>query len=388
MTKLLFLKMVSDLLLYFALLMGYNGRLQSPVLPIVTSIIMAFGVVIASKCENRKRRYFGLLSIPILFICEIIVPAMLSLITVKSAIIGAFVLAVPSIYIMWVIIKQQFELYYYSYRSILKTCMLIFFIAFFLIIAENVFGNMAAEVVSIASPLLPGIYGGLSLIFGFYVLRKLRFTSNTKESRKRIVLDIVIIVLICVAAGAVILLLLDNVNWSYFKILLTPLALLAEWFRILFSERMVGFYDALPTASGDPERNPLVIISGESEYFEFVPSAKFNLETLVIIIGIIVAVLILVVMLRKAFYVDRGLNIIVEEEEYEETKKKKTRLGILSDRDRARREYKEYLKRLKKKGVQINNHMTTKEIYEAIPKNLRTEEDLKMRNKYLPHRYK
>lgn len=370
-----YLKVLSDLLLYAAMIESSGSIISNTVVFIPVIMVMSLGPLVARYIYDRTGnalRYLG------------IIPIISAFFASELTLFNIGVLIPSAIYLIILVAKKNQELEYYTHTKQMRIFAMVGIIyILFQHLITVIYDN------GIQQTLTPYLYYLMFFILGVIVARKLRYRRDNANVRN--VFGVVGIL------GASCILMGVFLSYKYFEesihagirealmFLLMPLAGIYAAYNDFLREvnDMV-----LPVATGDAQKASVAeieeVFSGYTE-----PNYNINLH-----IHEIVAVLTIIAISLLFFFAVRAFNnrrklsgrANFEEDVVEDIRRKKT-VQRFSNREKVRRIYRRFLAIMKGRGVTISENMTSEEVLNLLTDRVGYDSAVALRNIYIHARY-
>ncbi|MCR5345162.1 MAG: hypothetical protein K6E46_03855 [Lachnospiraceae bacterium] len=370
-----YLKVLSDLLLYAAMIESSGSVISNTVVFIPVIMVMSLGPLVARYIYDRTGnalRYLG------------IIPIISAFLASELTLFNIVVLIPSAIYLIILVAKKNQELEYYTYTKQMRLFALVGIIyILFQTLISVIYTGGAPQTVT------PYIYYLLSFVLGVIVARKLRYRRDKAHARNAHGV-IYVLGVSCLIMGVFL-------TYQHFeeairagirealKFLLMPLAGIYAVYNDFLRE-----YNelVLPVATGDAQKASVAeieeVFSGYTEQNLYI-----NLH-----IHEIVAVLTIIAMSLLFFFAVRAFNnrrklsgrANFEEDVVEDIRRKKT-VQRFSNREKVRKIYRRFLAIMKGRGVTISENMTSEEVLNLLTGTLGYDSAVALRNVYIHARY-
>lgn len=370
-----YLKVLSDLLLYAAMIESSGSIISNTVVFIPVIMVMSLGPLVARYIYDRTGnalRYLG------------IIPIISAFFASELTLFNIGVLIPSAIYLIILVAKKNQELEYYTHTKQMRIFAMVGIIyILFQHLITVIYDN------GIQQTLTPYLYYLMFFILGVIVARKLRYRRDNANVRN--VFGVVGIL------GASCILMGVFLSYKYFEesihagirealmFLLMPLAGIYAAYND-FLQKVNDM--VLPVATGDAQKASVAeieeVFSGYTE-----PNYNINLH-----IHEIVAVLTIIAISLLFFFAVRAFNnrrklsgrANFEEDVVEDIRRKKT-VQRFSNREKVRRIYRRFLAIMKGRGVTISENMTSEEVLNLLTDRVGYDSAVALRNIYIHARY-
>ena len=381
MSVLMILKIFSDCCICFALLA--SGPVEFSVPLLIPALICALSAGIGSFCSQKGWTFPRIL-------CACLPFASLAL---ADGRMQSLLLAIPAAYTALVILRNQLVLEYYVYRRFLIHSLLVLGGAYTLLQVWL----FLAQITNDAAPILsPGVilrYGLVHLLCGIVLQRQLRLGVGYKAEGNRRQLVTLLGTGGAIAAGFLIAepLLRQGVGLiakAAITILTTPILLLYELLVKLMAaiHRYGGSEKSWEAFLNELEKHG--IGSSDSSYQPELPSQREPLDPSVlwaVLIGIVL--LVLAAILLHSFLKNRADAVANETVARVVPPPKKKKTPPLSNRNRVRQLYRDFLRVENGKGLQLKCSDTSADVHSRLHPNTDAESAQSLRQIYLKARY-
>jgi hypothetical protein len=370
-----YLKVLSDLLLYAAMIESSGSIISNTVVFIPVIMVMSLGPLVARYIYDRTGnalRYLG------------IIPIISAFFASELTLFNIVVLIPSAIYLIILVAKKNQEMEYYTHTKQMRIFAMVGIIyILFQHLITVIYDN------GIQQTLTPYLYYLMFFILGVIVARKLRYRRDNANVRN--VFGVVGIL------GASCILMGVFLSYKYFEesihagirealmFLLMPLAGIYAAYND-FLQKVNDM--VLPVATGDAQKASVAeieeVFSGYTE-----PNYNINLH-----IHEIVAVLTIIAISLLFFFAVRAFNnrrklsgrANFEEDVVEDIRRKKT-VQRFSNREKVRRIYRRFLAIMKGRGVTISENMTSEEVLNLLTDRVGYDSAVALRNIYIHARY-
>lgn len=381
MSVLMILKIFSDCCICFALLASGPVEFTLPLL--IPALICGIAAGCGSFCSQKNWTFFRILSAVLPFI---------SLLWAKST--GeTLVFAIPAAYTALVILRNRLDLEYYGYRRFFISSLFVLGGAYTLLNVWIFLTQITNDVAPILSPEEILRYGLVHLLCGIVLQRQLRLGVGHKAEGNRRQLAALLATGGAIGVGFVAAepLLRKGAGWllrTIVTLLLTPFLLLYE-LVIKVLDLLEGIGDKEKTWDDFMDHLEEVLVPDRDPAFH--PDTQPNTQeldpTTIWIVLISIVLLILGIILLRSFLknrADAGNQEIVTRLP-PPPKKKKT--PPLSNRNRVRQIYRDFLRTENGRGLKLKCSDTSADVQQRLHPNTDAQSAAQLRQIYLQARY-
>jgi hypothetical protein len=382
MSVLMILKIFSDCCICFALLASGPMEFYLPLL--IPALICGIAAGIGSFCSQKDWTFPRIVSAFLPFACLFLAES-----TAETAIF-----AIPAAYTAFVILRNQLDLEYYGYRRFFISSLFVLGGAYTLLNVWIFLTQITNDVAPILSPGEILRYGLVHLLCGIVLQRQLRLGVGYKAEGNRRQLVVLLSTGGAIAVGFVAAepLLRKGVGvllQTIVTVLMTPFVLLFELFA--------KFLEAIKDLGGEEKswenfQDHMQEVLGPQEGLLFgpqpLPPTQEELDPATIwavLIGIVLVVL--AVILVRSFLKNRGDSDSKQTVSRLTPPPKKKKAPPLSNRNRVRQLYRDFLRTENGKGLKLKCSDTSTDVQHRLHPNTNAESAEDLRQIYLQARY-
>ena len=381
MSVLMILKIFSDCCICFALLA--SGPVDFSISPLIPALICGIAAGIGSFCSHKNWTFLRIVSLFLPFTCLILAEG------------GAetVLLAIPAGYTAFVILRHRLDLEYYGYRRFFINSLWVLGGAYVLLNVWIFLTQITNDVAPILAPEEILRYGLVHLLCGIVLQRQLRLGVGHQAEGNRQQLAALLatggaIAVGFVAAEPLLRKGIGTILRTAVSLLVTPLLLLYE-LCVKILEWLEGLGDSERTWEEFQNHMAEVLAPGGGLLFtpEESPVGKeLDPATIwAVLIGIIL--LILGIILLRSFLKNRADGDISEKIAQVTPPPKKKKTPPLSNRNRVRQVYRDFLRAENGKGLRLKCSDTSADVQHRLHPATNAESAQDLRQIYLQARY-
>ncbi len=376
-----FLKVLSDLCLYFAVVGSFPKLFVREIIFLVPALLCALGAALASLLREKGLWRFAALLIP---------AAAYLLVT---TLLEALLLAPAMLYVFLLIYNGAYSLEYYDYRDSYLNLLKLLGFFILMVFAMGYFEGMFGQIWDTYDVTVTLFYSAVFGFSGVFLLRQLRLGADSlRRDRIRNTVEMIVVLGLILALSAAVVaaekLIHDVISWISFAIMAVvgflPMVLheIIQWFLRdagqAYLETMNStrppltqpIFESFPTGNGAPAPAP------EDPGFPWLAA--------VVILAVLTVAL---VYLMKTMH--RGSRYAEYEADTEIVagQRKAAVQSRRSSRSRLRKVYRNYLRQQRKRGVRLEPQLTSRDILNRADAQTDQEAAAELRSLYLKARY-
>ena len=381
MSVLMILKIFSDCCICFALLA--SGPVEFSLSPLIPALICGIAAGIGSFCSHKNWAFLRIVSLFLPFTCLIL----------ADGAAETVLLAIPAGYTAFVILRNRLDLEYYGYRRFFIHSLWVLGGAYVLLNVWIFLTQITNDVAPILAPEEILRYGLVHLLCGIVLQRQLRLGVGHQAEGNRRQLAALLATGGAIAVGFVAAepLLRKGIGAAFkaiVTVLMTPFLLLYE-LCVKIVEFLEGLGDSEKTWEEFQEHMAEVLAPNGGTLFqpqETPMGTELDPATIwAVLIGIIL--LILGVILLRSFLKNRADADTAEKIAHVTPPPKKKKAPPLSNRNRVRQVYRDFLRTENGKGLKLKCSDTSADVQLRLHPNTNAESAQDLRQIYLRARY-